>query len=73
MNSKKVQFDNVFDQVFNTDSMKPKGFTNQKVQIKDLKSEKAELNFLGNENLNILPQDQQNQDDFDISKIKLSK
>lgn len=70
--SKVVNFDNVFDLVFNSNSMNPKQDTQKTVTIKDNNSDKARLNFLGNGNLNITDRADKGEE-FDLSKVKLSK
>ena len=69
---KQVKLDNVFDLVFNSNSMNPKEASQKCVVIKDKGSSgNARLNFLGNDNLNIVSSP--DTEDFDLSKVKLSK
>ena len=72
-NSKNVKFDNVFDLVFNSNSMAPKQSASKHVSIMDKSSEKARLNFLGNDNLKIVEKGEDTINEFDLSKVKLSK
>lgn len=72
-NCKVVKFDNVFDLVFNSNSMNPKESAQKVVTIRDASNpEKARLNFLGNDNLTIVER-AEDAEEFDLSKVKLSK
>ena len=49
LGTKQVKFDNVFEMVFNSNSMLPKQEVSKQVLLKDSTSEKARLNFLGHD------------------------
>lgn len=53
--------------------MAPKQSASKHVSIMDTSSEKARLNFLGNDNLKIVEKGEDAINEFDLSKVKLSK
>ena len=73
LGTKQVKFDNVFDMVFNSNSMLPKQEVSKQVLLQDSSSDKARLNFLGHDDTLKISAKSEDAEDFDLSKVKLSK